>query len=369
MGGPKTHKAAVLYGAQDIRIEDVPTTDPLPHEVQIAPRATGICGTDLHYYQNGRNGAFVVEEPLVLGHEAAGEVIALGADAAKTTDIKVGDRVAIEPQWPCSACVLCRKGKYNLCQNLMFSGSASSKPPMQGSLQQAYNHPAAFVYRLPDNVGFAEGAMVEPLSVAIHSVRRSAIEAGQSVLVTGAGAIGLFCAAVARISGAAVVTMIDIDQSRLDFAERHGYADRTMIIPLGGNAGESKADFATRMANESLEREGWSAADISFECTGVEVCANICINSAAPGGKVVIVGMGAPQQSLSVFTAARKEVDILNVWRYANTFEAAIKLVSTGGLNIKPLITHTFRLENAGQCLKTVMERPPGLVKSVIVSE
>lgn len=368
MGNVTTHKAAVLYGAQDMRIEERPTIEPLPHEVQIAPRATGICGTDLHYYQHGRNGSFVVEEPLVLGHEAAGEVIAVGAEAARTTDIKVGDRVAIEPQRPCSTCSLCRGGKYNLCPHLKFTGSASAKPPVQGSLQQVYNHPAAFVYRLPANVSFAEGAMIEPLSVAIHAVRRSSIRAGQSVLVAGAGAIGLLCAAVARISGASTVSMIDIDESRLAFASRHGFADQTMVIPMGSEAGESKAEFAARMTEESLQREQWGRADICFECTGAEACANICIHSAAPAGKVVIVGMGAPQQSLDVFAAAVREVDILSVWRYANTFEAAIKLVGTGALNIKPLITHTFALEDAKLCLETALQKPPELVKCIIAS-
>lgn len=360
-----THLAAVIHGARDLRLTQVPTTTPLPHEVQIRPRATGICGTDMHYYSAGRNGIFTITTPLVLGHEAAGEVVAVGSEVDPTI-AKVGDRVAIEPQRPCSVCKQCRGGTYNLCPKLKFTGSASANPPVQGSLQEVYCHAAAFVHRLPDEMSWIEGAMVEPLSVAIHAVRRSGLKAGYRVLVLGAGAIGLLCASVARVSGARSITMIDIDQARLDFAKEKGMADATFKIGMKGEEGESKMDFAARMAKESLKQDGFGLVDVVFECTGVEGCVNVGIYSAAPGGKVVLVGMGSPVQNLNVGAAAVREIDLLGLWRYANTFETAIGLIASGQLNVKPVVTHTFNLDKAAEALELVVAKPADLIKCVI---
>lgn len=207
-----THKAAVLYGAKDLRIESVETHTPTAHEVQIRPRATGICGTDQHYYQNDRNGIYTVTSPLILGHEYVGEVVAVGS---AVTHLKTGDRVVVEPQIACTSCLDCRKDRYNLCQWMRFNGSASASPPPQGSLQTRLNYPAFLCYKLPDAVSFEEAAMVEPLAVAVHSVHKAAPEAGQSVLITGEGAIGLFCARMAKISGASLAVMVDIDEATL----------------------------------------------------------------------------------------------------------------------------------------------------------
>jgi L-iditol 2-dehydrogenase len=360
-----THTAALLYGARDLRLSQVPTPTPLPHQVLIRPRATGICGTDMHYYSAGKNGIFVVEEPLVLGHEAAGEVVAVGSDVA---DVKIGTRVVVEPQRPCSTCKQCRGGKYNLCPNLKFSGSASAKPPVQGSLQELYCHEAAFVHHLPQELSWKEGAMVEPLSVAVHAVRRSTLRAGQSVMILGAGAIGLLCASVAKVSGAKDITMVDIDQARLDFAENQGLAQATFQVPLKGKDGESKADFAKRIAGEMLQKKGFGLADVVFECTGVEVCVNVGIHCAAPGAKVVLVGMGAPVQAINVGAAAVREVDLVGLWRYANTFATAIDLMASGKLDVKSMVTHTFSLAEAADALELVVAKPPDLIKCVITS-
>jgi L-iditol 2-dehydrogenase len=188
-----THIAAVLHGAQAMHIETKTTAPPKPDEVQIRIRATGICGTDMHYYQAGKNGMFLVRQPLVLGHEAAGKIVAAGNNVQQ---FQVGDRVAIEPQRPCKECKVCKSGRYNVCPRLLFTGSASADPPVQGSLQELYNHPAGFVHKTPDSITFEEGALLEPLSVSLHAVRRSGAGVGQSVLVLGAGAIGLLCASL-----------------------------------------------------------------------------------------------------------------------------------------------------------------------------
>jgi L-iditol 2-dehydrogenase len=367
----KTHKRAVLYGAQDLRIEDCITTAPEDHQVQIRVRATGICGTDMHYFQNGRNGIYVVKEPLILGHEAAGEISAVGKNV---TEFKIGDRVLMEPQRPCEKCVVCRRGRYNLCDQMKFSGSASCYPMVQGSLQQLYNHAASFVYRLPENVSFVEGALVEPLAVALHAVRRSSVETGQSVLIlgAGAGAIGLLCAGAAKIAGASTVNIVDIDEGKLNFAlgkgtkDGKGVADKVYRIPLSPNEGESRTDFAARIAEEILAQPGFGLVDVVFECTGVDTCMNIAIQCATKGGKVVMVGLGTPVQSLNIGLAGVHEVDLLGIWRYANTFPTAIELLRTGQIDLKPMITHTFDLEKAADALKFTLSRPDNLVKCVI---
>ena len=366
----ETHLAAVLHGAHDLRIQPQKTIAPGPDEVQIRIRATGICGTDMHYYHSGKNGVFVVRQPLVLGHEAAGEIAAVGSNV--TQNFEIGDRVVIEPQRPCKECDVCLTGRYNICPRLKFTGSASVDPPIQGSLQQLYNHPAPFVHKIPNTISFEEGALLEPLSVALHAIRRSGLKIGQSVLILGAGAIGLLCSSLARASGASRVGIVDIDQSRLDFAmakngSHQATATASYRIDLP-KANDTKEDFASHIAQEILQSKGLGAADIVFECTGVESCCNIGIRCTAPGGKVVLVGMGSPTQSLSVGVAAAREVDLLAVWRYMNTFQTAIDLVHSGQVHLRPLITHTYELSDAAKALEVTLSKPASLVKCVITS-
>ncbi|CAG8938052.1 unnamed protein product [Penicillium salamii] len=367
MSAATMHDAAVLHGAQDLRIELVKTPTLLPHEVAILPCATGLCGTDIHYYENGRNGMFVIDLPLILGHEAAGKILEVGSSV---TTFKAGDRVVFEPQRPCGACCECRHGTYNLCPTLKFTGSASAKPPVQGSLQSVYQHPASFVFPIPDSISYREAALIEPLSVSLHAVQRAGLHAGQSVLVLGAGPIGLLCAIIARISGAATIGMVDVQQSRLEFAMRHGYADYIVEVPVSPEEGEKKTDFAARIANETLRlHPSFKPVNVAFECTGVDVCANLSIHSTAPRGKVVIVGMGAVHQALNVGLAAIREVDIISVWRYANTFQTAIDLIASGNVNLAPLISHTFPLKDAKAAFELLRSRPADLVKCIITSD
>ncbi|KAI5196690.1 NAD(P)-binding protein [Aureobasidium subglaciale] len=355
------HKAAVLYGAKDIRIEDVETPKLRPHEVRVAPRATGICGTDLHYYQNGKNGIYTVRQPLVLGHEAAGEIVEVGSGVS---NLKPGDRVVVEPQLACSACQQCRLGKYNLCRSMRFNGSASASPPAQGSLQKLWTHAAYLCYPLPETITFAEGAMVEPLSVALHSVRKAKLKAGHSVFVTGAGAIGLLCARVARISGAATITMVDVDEARLEFAKKHGIADRTYTIPMDKEKGETGTEFSMRMSTEIQELLKIPQANVAFDCTGIESCLNICIGMAGPGSRVVVVGMGRPVQEVNVGLALIREIEIVGVWRYANTFQPAIQLIEAVMVDVKSLVTHRFEMEDVASALEFALQRPADLVNT-----
>ncbi|KAI5270740.1 NAD(P)-binding protein [Aureobasidium subglaciale] len=355
------HKAAVLYGAKDIRIEDVETPDLRPHEVRVAPRATGICGTDLHYYQNGRNGIYTIRQPLVLGHEAAGEIVEVGS---AVSNLKPGDRVVVEPQLACSACQQCRMGKYNLCKSMRFNGSASASPPAQGSLQKLWTHAAYLCYLLPESITFAEGAMIEPLSVALHSVRKAKLEAGHSVFITGAGAIGLLCARVARISGATTITMVDVDEARLDFAKKHGIADKTYTIPMDRKEGETGPEFSARMSTEIQDLLKIPQANVAFDCTGIESCLNICVGMAGPGSRVIIVGMGRPVQEVNIALALIREIEIVGVWRYANTFQPAIQLIEAEMVDVKSLVTHQFEIEDVASALEFALQRPADLVNT-----
>lgn len=361
-----THKAAVLYGAKDLRLEDVDTPAIQPEEVQVAPRATGLCGTDQHYYQNGRNGIYQVHEPLILGHEASGEVVAIGS-AVK--DLQVGDRVVLEPQLACISCHHCRSGRYNLCEKMRFNGSASARPPAQGSLQKRWNHPAYLCYKIPDAVSFAEGAMVEPLSVALHSVRKARLEAGQTVLITGAGAIGLLCGLIARNSGASTIVMVDVDQARLDFAIKHGIADQIYQVPMKPNQGESTHEFSARIAKEMRNSTHAGKASAALECTGMETCLNVCISGVAAGAKVILVGMGRPVQEVNLGVVLVREIELHGVWRYTNTFRAAIDLIESGMVDVKPMITHQYPMEDIHKALELTLSRPPDLVKCIVYSD
>jgi L-iditol 2-dehydrogenase len=216
--------------------------------------------------------------------------------------------------------------------------------------------------------------LVEPLSVALHAVRKSGLIVGQNVLILGAGAIGLLCAAVCKGTGALDITIVDVDQTRLDFATSQAprgtqVADRSFLIPFS-QEGESKADFASRLSREMFDSlKTHRRFDIAFECTGVETCTNIAIHCAAPGGKVVLVGMGSSLQNLNIGAAAVREVDLLSLWRYANTFPTAIDLVQRGRIDLKSLVTHQVGLTRAEEALDIALKKPEGLIKVVITSD
>ncbi|RFU34907.1 hypothetical protein B7463_g1437, partial [Scytalidium lignicola] len=365
-----THTALVLYGARDLRIEERETIPPKANEVQIAIKATGICGSDLHYYAHASNGPFVAKKPLTLGHESAGVVTAIGS---ATTNFKIGQRVAIEPQNPCRVCSICTGGAYNLCPDMKFMGSAASSPYTHGSLQRLYNHAEDYVYALPDNVSFEEGAMIEPLSVAIHAARRAGLKAGDSVLCFGAGVIGQLCAAVARVAGASQIAVVDIDDDRLSVASKaglgRGVQAATYRIPKAPEEEESKADFATRVAKLILAQEGFQPANVVFETTGVPACNDMSIACSLPGGKVVCIGMGQPIQTLNIGLASHKEIDLIGIWRYANTYPTGIRMVSSGQIDLKPFITHKFPLEQTKEAFELTMKGPKGLMKCMISSK
>ncbi|KAF2105350.1 chaperonin 10-like protein [Lophiotrema nucula] len=357
--GAREIRASVLHGAKDLRIEKRSLFPPGPQDLQISIRSTGLCGSDLHYYRHYRNGDILVQEPMSLGHESAGVVVDIGSEVS---GFKVGDKVALEVGLPCEQCERCKEGRYNICKGMRFRSSAKAFPHAQGTLQDRINHPAAWCHRLPDDVSLDLGAILEPLGVAIHGSRRAQLVAGASVLVFGAGAVGLLVAAMAKISGAGTVIIADIDQGRVNFAVENKFAHRGFTVPMKrGNTTEENLDIAKETATEigKITKESGDAVsevDAVFECTGVPSCLQAAIYATRPGGKVMLIGMGTPIQTLPISAAALREVDLVGVFRYANTYPTGIEVVSKQGPDypdFSKLVTHRYQgLESAVQAFE-----------------
>ncbi|KAI1275262.1 GroES-like protein [Xylaria sp. FL0933] len=387
--GSRTIYASVLHGPRDLRLETRSIERPGDGELQIAIESTGICGSDVSYYTKFANGDLCACAPLSLGHESSGTVVAIGP---QVTGFKIGDRVALEVGIPCSHCGICRTGKYNLCKKMRFRSSAKSVPHFQGTLQERINHPAIWCHKLPDHVSFEAAALLEPLSVAIHAVNRANLSSGSTALVMGAGTVGLLTAAMARQSGCTSVTIADIDAGRVDYAIKHGFATHGFVVsrPLQSSASNTsissysttfassesdsmtpisiisnsyygQLEHAKRLATEILavskltselqNEDEDDGIDFSFECTGKEACMQICLYATRPAGKVIMVGMGTPIQTVPLSIAHLKEIDILGIFRYANTYPTGIRLLSPQGhgnsVPILPsldnMVTHRFK--------------------------
>lgn len=335
---------------------------PEAEEVQIRIASTGLCGSDLHYYSHFRNGDILVREPLSLGHESSGTVTAIGSSVS---NLHIGDKVALEVGIPCGRCQRCGEGRYNICKDVRFRSSGKAFPHFQGTLQERINHPAKWVYKLPPEMSLDVGALLEPLGVALHAYRRSLMPANATVVVFGAGAVGLLCAAVAKLKGAGKIIIADIDAGRLDFAVQNGFAHASYTVPMrrGKDIDESLA-IAKETAADVGKIESVGEVDVVFECTGVPSCVQAGIyvsypvlvtssrplilkQATKPGGRLMLVGMGHPVQTLPLGAAALREVDIVGVFRYADTYKESIDIVlqamkSPHGPDFSKLITHRF---------------------------
>lgn len=301
--------------------------------------SVGICGSDVHYWQHGKIGDFVVNEPMVLGHEAAGRVVKVGS---AVSHLKVGDRVAIEPGVPREMDEFFKNGRYNLSPTIFFCAT----PPDDGNLCRFYKHNANFCYKLPDNVTFEEGALIEPLSVGIHACRRAGVTLGSTVLICGAGPIGLVCLLVAKAMGASKVIITDLSPGRLAMAKELG-ADFQLQVKI--------EDEAKQLA-KSVEDKLGVQPHVAIECTGAVSCAQTAVYATRPGGVVVVVGLSSEMVSIPLMNAAVREVDIRGVFRYCNTWPMAIAMLASGKVNVKPLVTHRFPLEQAMQAFETTRQ-------------
>jgi len=368
--------ASVLHGPRDLRLETRSICDPSPGELQIAVKATGLCGSDVSYYNKFRNGDLQAVQPLSLGHESAGIVVAVGPGVQ---GFSVGERVALEVGVPCDNCRSCQRGRYNLCPSMRFRSSAKSVPHFQGTLQERINHPAKWCHRLPSHVSLESAALLEPLSVAIHATRRAVVEQGDTAIVFGAGTVGLLTAAMAKMSGATTVVIVDVDHGRIQYALNNAFAHKGLVVPARHDADEALSQFgaARELATDvmrvaSLDDVDFEGADLTFDCTGKEICMQAGLYATRPGGKLVMVGMGTPVQTLPISASHLKEVDIIGIFRYANTYATGIKIISSGVLpSLDNMITHRFQgldaAKEAFELAGKTTDRDGNLVLKVLV--
>lgn len=328
--------SAVLRGIRDVIIEDRPVPVPSRGQVLVEVKATGICGSDIHYYEQGRIGDFVLRAPMVIGHESAGIITAVGQGIDPS---RVGQLVALEPGVPCRLCASCRAGRYNLCPDVVFFAT----PPVDGSIAGYVAIDADFAHPAAAGIDVEQAALAEPVSVGVWAARKASITAGDRVVVTGAGPIGLLAAQIARAQGAGVVTVTDVNEYRLTVARELGlHAVR---------AGEDlPADYT-----------------VLLECSGADAALNAGLAALAPAGRAVLVGMGAEKVSVSVPLIQGRELTISGVFRYANIYPTALGLIASGAVDVRRVITHRFALEDTEAAL-TLAAREPESLKAMVLN-
>uniref|UniRef100_T1IX42 Sorbitol dehydrogenase n=1 Tax=Strigamia maritima TaxID=126957 RepID=T1IX42_STRMM len=339
----------VLHKTKDLRLEQRPIPEIGDNDCLVAINSVGICGSDVHYWIDGRIADFIVTEPLVLGHEASGTIAKVGR---KVKNFKKGDRVALEVGIPCRACHFCKNGRYNLCPKIKFAAT----PPHNGTLTRFYAQPEDFCFKLPENVSFEEGALVEPLSVAVSACSKGKVSVGEKVLILGSGPIGLLCMMVAKSAGIFKCCITDVDLGRLEFAEELG-ADHKLLI----NDGMTEKDIVNK-----IEEIMNGKPDVTIECSGAESAIRTGILATKEGGRLVLVGMGPSEVKVPLLIAAVKEVDIIGNFRYCNCYPTALALIATGKVEVMKLITHCFNMENSLEAFEVSRSARDGAVKVMI---
>jgi L-iditol 2-dehydrogenase len=335
----ETMRASVLTSVGTLAIEDRPVPSPAPHEVLVEVAAVGVCGSDVHYYRHGRIGDHVVTEPMILGHELSGRITAAGAHV---DPVRIGQRVAIEPQRPCRRCPQCMSGTYNLCPHMRFFAT----PPVDGALCRFVTIDAEMAHPVPDSMSDEAAALLEPLSVAIATMRKAAVAPGSSVLIAGAGPIGVMCAQTARAFGATRIVVSDPAPARRERVRRFGATE--VLDPA--------VDDVTALdpaVNAFVDASGAPPAVVSG------------IKAVGPAGRVVLVGMGADDYSLPVSYIQNMELIVTGVFRYTDTWPTAIALVTSGAVDLDSLVTGRFDLDHVADALDS--DADPTALKSIVV--
>lgn len=332
-------KAAILEEIGKINIKEIDKPKPGPGEVLIKLGYVGICGSDVHYYEHGRIGDFIVEKPLILGHECSGIIEEIGEGV---TELGVGDRVVPEPGYACNKCEYCKTGRYNLCDSMTFMAT----PPVDGAFCEYIVYPDDMTFILPDKVTLKEGALIEPLAIGIYAAQRGNVFPGARVLVQGAGCIGLVTMLACKAYGASHVTVTDVLDNRLDAADKLG-AD--VVI----NPSKSKIDIPP--------------VDIVIDCVGIAATVNSAIDTVKKGGVVVLVGMGGDDTvPVNLNRAIGKEVDFRTIFRYKNIFPTALQMVADGKIDIKGIVSHSFDFEEVSRAMEFVMNNKDEVVKATL---
>lgn len=340
-------QAAVLHAPRDLRYQQVPVPTPGPDEVLVQVTTNGLCGSDIHFYKEGRLGPFIVSRPYIPGHEACGVVI---KESSRPGGPRKGTRVAIEPGIPCRRCALCKSGRYNLCRDVIFM----SAPPINGTFAEFAAVAADFAHPLPDTVDDESGAFVEPLSVGVQACTRAGLKAAASVAVIGAGPIGLVTMLVARAFGAASVFLVDRLAGRL---------------ALGATLGAEAAIDASAMdpAARIAELTDGRGVDFVFDASGSSAACASAPELAARGGSVTIIGW--PEKSTfpyPVESIIEKELDVHGTNRYCNAFPRAIALLASGRLDVHSLVSHRFELEKVTEAYAFAADHPAETIKVMV---
>lgn len=341
-------KAAIMTEIKKIEFTEILVPEPKDNEVLVEIEAVGVCGSDIHYYEHGRIGNFIVEPPFILGHEAAGIVVKTGKNV---THLSVGDRVAMEPGKTCGECEFCKTGRYNLCEKVIFFAT----PPVQGVFTEYVAHEAALCFKLPTNMNAVEGALIEPLAVGFHAVRQAGAQIGQTAVVMGSGCIGLVSLLALKAVGVTKVIVVDIVDKRLEKAKELG-ADKV----INGRKEDTVAEIMKYTAGKGF--------DVAIEAAGTEITSGQLIQSAKKGATIVFVGYGASDKmALPINMALDKELTMKTIFRYRNIYPLAIDAVSSGKISIKDIVTNSYKFDETDKAMAECAENKQDIVKGVIL--
>ena len=340
-------RVAIMEGIGKMGFTQRPIPIPKEDEVLVKLEYVGICGSDMHYYETGAIGDFVVEPPFVLGHEPGGTVVEVGS---KVTHLKVGDRVALEPGKTCGHCRYCREGKYNLCPDVVFFAT----PPVDGVFQEYVAHEADLCFKLPDNVSTLEGALIEPLAVGFHAAIQGDAHLGQKAVVMGAGCIGLVSLMALKARGVQEVYVVDVMDKRLDKA-----------LELGATAviNGKKEDVVARLN----QLTGGLGTDLAIDTAGSEFTVRQAIMAAAKGSTIVLVGYSRTgEMNMPTDFILNKELTLKSVFRYRHIYPIAIEAVASGKVNLKGIVSNIFPLSDIQNAMDESIRNKADIVKSVI---
>lgn len=340
-------KAAVMLGIGKMGYEEIPIPKIKDDEVLVKLQYVGICGSDIHYYEEGRIGDYIVEPPFILGHEPGGIVVEVGK---YVKNLNVGDKVALEPGKTCGKCRFCKEGQYNLCKDVVFFAT----PPVQGVFQEYVAHPAELSFKLPENMDTMEGALIEPLAVGFHAAKQGNATFGQKALVFGSGCIGLMSMMALKTMGVSEVYMADVIDKRLD---------KALELGATGVINSVKEDIICK-TDKLTKGQGF---DLLIETSGQEIAANQAIQVARKGANIVLVGYGkSGMMNLMMSLALDKELTFKTVFRYRNIYPMAIEAVNKGLVNLKGVVTNIFEFNDIQNAMDSSVRDKENIVKSVV---
>ena len=341
-----SNKTFYMTDLEKIEVGEAPMPAVGADDVLIKIQSVGVCGSDLHYYRSGSIGDFKVEFPFILGHEAAGVICEVGANVK---NLKPGDRVCMEPGVPCMKCEECLSGHYNLCKDVRFWAT----PPYDGVLSEYVAHPAAFTFKIPDNMSFTEGALVEPLAIGLHACNQGGVKLGQTVVIMGAGCIGLVTLLAARAYGATQVIVGDVIDKRLEKAAE-----------LGATTVNTKNEDIVAKVMELTAGRG---ADVCIDCAGFSSTVDNCLSAAKPAGTVIIVGLGEDRvNGFNTSAMSTKELTVKSIFRYRNLYPTAINAIADGRINVGAIVSHRFKFDDTINAFATCHRDIRNVVKGVI---